>query len=122
MEVLKMKRLTLIATVLLASCFCAVLYVAGVESSSAKQDTSKTPADLRDKINLLSSQNPLERASAACAIGEMRASAAAAIPYLIQLLGDDTPINTAFDCGERDSWRRKHNYIEETSPGKKAAE
>src|SRR5215212_4799929 len=122
-----MKRLTLIATVLLASCFWAVLHAAGVESSSSKrfapaivgQNAGKPPVDLRDKINALSSANPLERASAACTIGQMGPRAAAAIPYLIQMLGDDTPITTAFDCGERESWRGNNVA---TSLGKVAAE
>ena len=62
---------------------------------------SQSSADLQEKIRLLSSANPVERASAACQIGEMGKQATAAIPHLIALLGDDTPVNARLDCSQR---------------------
>jgi HEAT repeat protein len=123
-----MKRQVMIATALVFACFFAAMYVAqagNVETSevvfgSVVQDPEPAPAGLADKIRALSSSNALERASAACQIGEMGKRAAQAIPMLIQVLGDDTQINAEIDCGERNKWRGKHSD-QPTTPGEMAA-
>src|SRR5258708_20779132 len=64
-------------------------------ASAGAQDS-----ELRERISALSSSNPIERASAACCLGEMREGAVAAIPYLMHVLGDDAVI-TRLACGQR---------------------
>ena len=120
-----MKRYAWLATVLV---FCSVsiaIYSAPVKSSDGENITgpiAAQDADVREKINALNSSNPVQRASAACCLGEMRERAIAAIPYLIQMLADDTVINAVIDCGEKNSWRSRNNFVEDTSPGRIAAE
>src|SRR5437667_4183636 len=128
-EGLRMKRQALITT-LLGLCFFAALCVTQARSSGAResansspgQDTNAAAADLTEKIRALSSSNPIERASAACQIGEMGKLAAQAIPRLIQMLADDTQISAAIYCGERSTWRGKHSIEEPTTPGRVAAQ
>lgn len=126
-----MKRQTLFPTALVFCCLFAALCVTqakssgGTESSNSDlggQGTSNAPADLTERIRALSSANPIERASAACQIGEMGKRAAQAIPNLIQMLGDDTQINATIYCGERSTWRGKHSIDEPTTPGRVAAQ
>lgn len=121
-----MKRQTVIATVLVFCCLFAALCVTQANSSGAtespnpaiRQDSSQ--ASLADKIRALGSQNAVERASAACQLGEMGKRASQAIPMLIQLLGDDTQISTPIDCGERNKGRGKLSD-DATTPGEAAA-
>jgi HEAT repeat protein len=123
-----MKRQVLITTTLGISLFAALCIVQAGSSramesldSKAAQETNVAPADLAVKIHALSSPNPIERASAACQIGEMGRRAAQAIPNLIQILADDTPINADINCGERSTWRGKHSIDEPTTLGRIAA-
>ena len=124
-----MRRPTIIGLVF--CCVLAALCVNRAGSSVASErdnpfnphqssDQNSKQALLTDKIRALGSTNPIERASAACQIGEMGKSAAAAIPALIQMLADDTQINDAIDCG--DTWRGKHGLQESTTVGRIAAQ
>ena len=81
-----------------------------------RQTSDRIPADLRSEINALNSSDPIVRATAACSLRRMRERAAPAIPYLIRMLGDDTPTG-AIRC-EREGWRGDG---EDSSPGKEAA-
>ena len=123
-----MKRVaTVKATASLACCFWVVLFAQQVEGAAARkfaraltaqQETNEIPADVRNKMNALNSPDPVERASAACALGEMGTRAIPAIPFLIKTLGDDTPVAQT-KCGNRFSSR---NRSEKTSPGERAAQ
>ena len=126
-----MRRSTIIGLVF--CCVLAALCVNRAGSSVASErdnpsnhdqnsDQNSKQSLLTDKIRALGSTNPIERASAACQIGEMGKSAAAAIPALIQMLADDTQISDAIDCGERNSWRGKNGLHESTTPGRIAAQ
>jgi HEAT repeat protein len=80
--------------------FCLIIGSAatiGVVGSGATVPAA-SQADLARLIETLKSPNALERASAACKLGEMGESAAPAISHLIHLLGDETRVG-AFDCG-----------------------
>src|SRR4051794_33607939 len=95
-EDFRMKKLILIAIALM---ICGVGIArfsaqAGTSIIYSTQDATQAPAELRDRINQLSSPNAIERATAACQIANMAKRATAAIPQLIQLLGDSMPINT----------------------------
>ena len=73
-------------------------------------------------MNALNSPDPVERASAACALGEMGTRAIPAIPFLIKTLGDDTPVSQT-ECGNGASRRLgSRNRSEKTSPGERAAQ
>ena len=83
---------------------------------SLQQGSGETSADTKTKIQNLSSANPRERAEAACALGESRATAA--IPALIRTLGDDAPVDQPV-CGQKGSWG--DGEVNKTSPGEMAA-
>ena len=90
-------------------------------SALNQQQTDEIPADVRDKMNALNSSDPVERASAACALGEMGARAVPAIPFLIKTLGDDTPVPQV-KCWENGGSRKlDFNKSAKTSPGERAA-
>jgi HEAT repeat protein/beta-lactamase regulating signal transducer with metallopeptidase domain len=69
-------------------------------------------------VQALHSSNPAERAAAACSLG--RAGAAEAMPALIGLLGDDTPIDRV-DCWTGGDWNPAIGVLKHASPGEQAA-
>ena len=81
-----------------------------------QQGASETSADIKTKIQNLSSPNPRERAEAACALGESHL--ATAIPALIRTLGDDAPVEEPV-CGQKGRWGQLG--ANKTSPGEMAA-
>jgi HEAT repeat protein len=123
-----MKKLGMVATVISFCSLAAVFYAASVDNSKAAQpialqtEREKHQADVNvaDKIRALSSADPLERASAACSLRSLGPRAAAAIPALIKMLADDTPIGR-LDCNSEGSWKRGDRFVEDNSPGKQAA-
>jgi HEAT repeat protein len=83
------------------------------------------PADVAERIGELSSPIPEERAAAACALGTMTTRAAPAIPYLIALLSDGSPIDPRRSCKneppfEDEEWRPRYEQVREPSPGEAA--
>ncbi len=113
-------------TAMIVMLFClmfgatATTRVAGsgvIITSVSQRDSSSSSADLGRLIDALKSQNAVERATAACALGEMRESAAPAISHLIRLLGDETPVRIT-ECGGRGKGRF---FDDDDSPGKEAA-
>ncbi len=66
----------------------------------------------------LNSPNPAQRAAAACSLG--KAGAVEAIPALIRLLGDDTPIQP-FRCWDSGRWSPAREVLKQASPGEQAA-
>jgi HEAT repeat protein len=125
-----MKRIVLLLFALIFGGLSIALY--GVEGSSeasvvvlasnvAQQNGADVPQDdVMAKARLLESADPAERAGAACALGEMRQRAAAAIPALIKMLSDDTPTQRVY-CGEGRSFRGGFKELEKSSPGEQAA-
>jgi HEAT repeat protein len=125
-----MKKLITIATMAMSCAFVAVVCTASVGSSKAAQpvtmmdagqdqrETRKVQVDVTEKIRLLGSADPIERATAACQLRALRAGASAAIPALLKMLGDDTPI-ARIECDGKDEWRR--DGFDNSSPGKEAA-
>jgi HEAT repeat protein len=90
-----------------------------VSAAPQQQNAGDIPDEVREKIKLLESSNPVERAQAACTLGLMKQRAVPAIPALIKLLSDDTPTQRV-NCGEG-SWRGGFNEHDKTSPGEQAA-
>jgi HEAT repeat protein len=81
--------------------------------------------EVQEQIQALTSADPIERAAAACALGRMRERAAPAIPHLIALLGDGTPIPPLRSCGneepfEDEEWEPRYEEVYEPSPGEAA--
>jgi HEAT repeat protein/beta-lactamase regulating signal transducer with metallopeptidase domain len=69
-------------------------------------------------MNALRSIDPRERAVAACDLG--RLGAVDAIPALISLLGDDTPIQP-IKCWDGGDWSPARHTFKQASPGEQAA-
>lgn len=73
------------------------------------------PAELREQIIRLHSRDPVERAAAASRLGKMAGGAAPAVPYLIRLLPDDTPVQLSSYLGGG------YTSSMETTPGDEAS-
>src|SRR5215475_3145118 len=69
-------------------------------------------------LKALSSSDPVERAAAACSLGKL--SAVEAIPSLINMLGDDTPIQP-LKCWDSGHWSPARHTFKQASPGEQAA-
>jgi HEAT repeat protein len=90
----------------------------GVEALNTvqQQTANEISPDTKANIQKLASANAVERIEAACKLGKARA--VAAIPGLIQLLSDDTPVEQPV-CEEKGNWRGRG--MDKTSPGEMAA-
>ena len=109
-----------------------MLTVMGADSSIGAQKRSKqatgesdVPLEVRRQIERLHSPDAAARAAAACALGRMEARAAAAIPVLINLLGDGRGV--ARTCGheppfEDEVWQPDFESIRETAVGEAATQ
>jgi HEAT repeat protein len=75
--------------------------------------------DARTKAAGLASPDPAARARAACDLREFGSNAAFALPQLVALLGDGSPVDGNV-CGER-TWGRHSGIADTTSPGEQAA-
>lgn len=105
----------------------AVHSILGIGAASYAQQNvpGDTPTEVRKQIELLSSEDPVKRASAACALGRMGERAAPAIPALVALLSDGAPIPTKNGCGnqepfEDEAWEPEYEQVKEPSPGEAA--
>jgi HEAT repeat protein len=66
---------------------------------ASKLDQASLPRELREQIVRLHSRDAVERASAATHLGKMAMGAAPAVPYLVRLLQDDTPVQLSHYLG-----------------------
>jgi HEAT repeat protein len=105
----------------------AVHSILGIGAASYAQQNvpGDTPAEVRKQIELLSSEDPVNRASAACALGRMGERATPAIPALVALLSDGAAIPTKNGCGNREPfedepWEPEYEQVKEPSPGEAA--
>lgn len=76
-------------------------------------------ADLRSSTAALKSPDPASRTRAACDIRELGSGAQEAIPALLDLLADGSPVDPAV-CDER-TWRWTQQRAVTTTPGEQAA-
>jgi HEAT repeat protein/beta-lactamase regulating signal transducer with metallopeptidase domain len=76
------------------------------------------PEGIREPVKALSSPDPQERAIAACSLG--KAGDAAAIPFLIQALGDDAAVSLV-RCWDNGTWSPAWSSFKQPSPGEQAA-
>jgi len=102
----------------LAAGLCVVATTMFVNRASAQDPRFSS------SVSALASPNPAARAAAACELG--RIGARAAIPQLIALLEDGTPLPRQIVCGieppfEDESWAPNHAEVLEPSPGEAAA-
>jgi HEAT repeat protein len=97
----------------------------GAASYAQRNGPGEMPAEVRKQIELLASEDPIERAAAACALGRMGERAAPAIPALVALLSDGAPIPANNSCGnqepfEDEGWEPQYEQVKEPSPGEAA--
>jgi HEAT repeat protein len=105
----------------------AVHSILGIGAASYAQQNvpGDMPAEVRKQMELLSSEDPVNRAFAACALGRMGERAAPAIPALVALLSDGATIPTKNGCGnqepfEDEPWEPEYEQVKEPSPGEAA--
>ena len=123
-----MKKLGRVATVISFCSVGTVFYAAPVHNSKTaepasvqtQRETRQAEVNVAEKIRALSSADAVERATAACSLRSVGARAAAAIPALIKMLADDTPVGQ-LDCDKHGSWKRGDGFVDDNSPGKEAA-
>jgi HEAT repeat protein len=113
------KAKTIFAALLMV---CAVV-VAAQAVASAKPVIPETDDTVGQLIKRLRSPQPSERADAAFALGLMEAKAAAAIPALIELLGDGAPVarrEIKSPPFEDEEWQPDYETVKETTVGEAA--
>ena len=113
-----MRILTFAAATIFCGVGCAFYGVEPLDTTGIVQQGTATEisSDTKANIQKLASANARERTDAACRLGKARA--VAAIPALIQLLSDDTPVEQPV-CEEKGNWRGKGT--DKTTPGEMAA-
>lgn len=84
-------------------------------------------AGVRQNVLALASKDAARRARAACALGEAGVEAAPAIPYLIALMSDGTPLAPSALCKnaepfEDEAWQPDFEQVYEPSPGEAATQ
>lgn len=118
-------------TLALAVC---VLACASIQSSAknvssrftVKRSVQSAPADdVQNLIRQLQSRKADERAAAACALGHMETRGTAAIPALVNLLGDSAAVQKT--CGyespfEDEEWQPEYETVKETTVGEAATQ
>ncbi len=96
----------------------ALRNLSGAQAVDAHERTVNQQASVAENLRALRSSNPLERAVAACSLG--RLGATEAIPSLIELLGDETPIQP-IKCWHSGLWSPALQTFKQASPGEQAA-
>ena len=84
----------------------------------AAVDQNDLPESIRESVKALSSPDPQERAVAACSLATT--GDAAAIPFLIQALGDEAAISQ-INCRWNGTWSPAMRSFKKPSPGEQAA-
>jgi HEAT repeat protein len=107
--------------------FLAVHSILGIAAVSYAQQSipGDLPAEVKKQIESLASEDPVNRASAACALGRMGERAAPAIPALTALLSDGATLPSRNGCGnqepfEDEAWEPDYKEVKEPSPGEAA--
>lgn len=90
----------------------------GDSAPSAPNQAINQQAVIAENLQALHSSTPMVRAAAACSLG--RLGAVEAIPALINLLGDDTPIQSV-KCWDSGNWSPALDTLKQASPGEQAA-
>ena len=111
---------------ILAVVLAAVVYTGmGQGRQGARAPVAGLDAAVKREVTRLSAADPRARAAAACALGRMRAAAVPAIPNLVDLLSDGTPIRPQESCPNEDpfedeAWAPEYEQVREPSPGEAA--
>jgi len=90
----------------------------GERTAGASGQTVILQSDAAGNMQTLNSSNPAELAAAACSLGKL--GAVEAIPSLINMLGDDTPIQP-IKCWDSGNWSPARHTFKQASPGEQAA-
>ncbi|MEK6410071.1 MAG: M56 family metallopeptidase [Acidobacteriota bacterium] len=89
------------------------------QSDAPAQDPNRTTMTRAEIAQRLNSVNAQVRAEAACSAG--KSHAVEAIPMLVAMLGDDTPISQPLRCWEEGQWTPALESFKQPSPGEQAA-
>ena len=111
-----MRKILITAAIVFSGLGFSIYGVRALTANIPTQKGTETSSGVQANVQKLGSADARERVEAACALGKARATTA--IPALIQLLSDDTPIEQPI-CGDKNNWRSK--TAEKTSPGEIAA-
>jgi HEAT repeat protein len=111
-----MRALSIATAIVLCGLGCSLYAVGALNTASIVSQKTETSAEVKANIQKISSSDARERTEAACALGKARA--VAAIPALINLLGDDTQVAQPV-CHQRGNWSNKGEN--KTTPGEMAA-
>src|SRR5688500_19172408 len=113
-----MRILSFAAATIFCGVGCAFYGVETLDTNSLdkQQSANEISSDTQANIQKLASADARERTEAACRLGKARA--VAAIPGLIHLLNDDTPVEQPV-CEEKGNWRGRG--MDKTTPGEMAA-
>ena len=119
----KLSRTSTAATVALAT--CVLMCAPHPAAAKTKGDRAGSTGEAAKLIAQLRSADASERASAACALGRMGSGARAAIPRLVELLSDGSPVEKT--CGseppfEDEQWEPDDATIKETTVGEAATQ
>lgn len=115
-----------ILVALAALCLSATGASAQVEVREAQLPAGMSEG-VRQHVLALASKEAARRARAACALGEAGAEAAPAIPYLVALMSDGTPLDPSALCKnaepfEDEAWQPDFEQVYEPSPGEAATQ
>jgi HEAT repeat protein len=116
-----MKNIKLVIVFLLTGSLACLI---SQSYGQTQQDNSGglVPNDVQKKIHQLSSNDPKQRAKAACALGKMKDRAAPSIPFLISLLSDGAAIDPSLQCKnefpfEDEEWQPAFEELHESTVG-----
>ncbi len=88
------------------------------QTNARPQAQTAAQHDVADTLRTLTAGDPTERAAAACALG--RAHAVEAIPALVEMLGDDSPV-APVQCWTEGRWSPALSSFKQPTPGEQAA-
>ncbi|HJQ68731.1 MAG TPA: HEAT repeat domain-containing protein [Blastocatellia bacterium] len=118
----------LFLSLMLVGGFIFIIPATHAQTNDTKQSNpSHVPADVSRLVAELHSTNADKRAKAACALGEKRQRASAAIPFLLALLSDGALIDPEESCPnefpfEDETWKPEFAELKETTVGEAATQ
>jgi HEAT repeat protein len=121
-----MKKYGILAAILVTTCMAGITLSRAQLETRHKDTAFLVSADVKDRIQELSSSDPAKRAAAACELGKMGARAEPAIPALITLLGDGSRVAPELVCYReyfsKANTEPEFEGLREPSPGEAAVQ
>ena len=121
-----MKKYGILAAILAATCLAGITLSRAQLQTRRKDTSSDVSAQVKERIQELSSLDPAKRAAGACALGKMGARAEPAIPALITLLSDGNRVAPELVCYREHfsaaNTEPEFEGLKEPSPGEAAVQ